>query len=386
MISQVFNSILAGICLSTLLFYYPTLRKKGAFRTLASAFLLLGIYFIILAFKGAGPIAHLCVLSSIPLFWVYLNRLVSPSTSAVATCIWFTPAFLLLGFDLCGITFQVDTTEVMEKLYRYASIAESFAIVVYCIFMGRSTGLSVQSIFDYLLHDGKLHIAHIQYIKVSVCAAAMATLNIILIINNSLTNSVVRVAFLVVYVIFFLLLAGIGRIGLLSETEALSRKDQGYFYMKEREKTAVFTASNQAMAAKYRQREKLAPAPVKKEFWQKKEAEPGSLQESFEELLIRQEYFLKPGITLIEMAQIMKTNKTYLSKMVNTTYEMSFSDLLNGLRIEYAKKYLVNNPNAKQEESALACGFPTASAFNYSFKKETGVTPKIWLATQPDNA
>lgn len=155
----------------------------------------------------------------------------------------------------------------------------------------------------------------------------------------------------------------------------MSRRDQMDFFMRTKSREPE----------KPRQKSAPVPAQKPKEFWQRKPAEPGSLQEAFEELLIHQEYYLKPGITLIEMAQELKSNKTYLSKMVNTTYEMSFSDLLNGLRIEYAKKYLLNNRSAKQEVIALACGFPTASAFNYSFKKEVGVTPKIWLVTQTGN-
>ena len=55
--------------------------------------------------------------------------------------------------------------------------------------------------------------------------------------------------------------------------------------------------------------------------------------------------------------------------------------LLNILRIDYAEQYILNHPEAKQAEIAQACGFLSASSFNNMFKKVTGLTPKMWLAT-----
>ena len=79
---------------------------------------------------------------------------------------------------------------------------------------------------------------------------------------------------------------------------------------------------------------------------------------------------------------MLETNRTYVSRLVNNTYNMSFSDYINTLRIDYAEQYLMHNRDAKQSDIATACGFPNASAFNNVFKKITGVTPKIWLATR----
>ena len=92
--------------------------------------------------------------------------------------------------------------------------------------------------------------------------------------------------------------------------------------------------------------------------------------------------FLQPKLSLDDVAEELHSNKTYVSKMVNNTYNMSFSDYINTLRIDYAEQYLLHNRNAKQSDIAAACGFPDASAFNNVFKKITGVTPKIWLATK----
>lgn len=111
-------------------------------------------------------------------------------------------------------------------------------------------------------------------------------------------------------------------------------------------------------------------------------ADEDSLRIRFEDLIVSEQLFLKQGIRLSDIAAKLDTNRTYISRLVNNTYNMSFSDYINTLRIDYAEQYLLHNRNAKQSDIAAACGFPDASAFNNVFKKITGVTPKIWLATK----
>ena len=104
-----------------------------------------------------------------------------------------------------------------------------------------------------------------------------------------------------------------------------------------------------------------------------------SLLSQFQRLMIEQQLFLQPSLTLDDVAKRMGTNKTYVSKVVNNTYNQGFPELLNTLRIDYAEQYLLNHRDARQKEVAIACGFLSASAFNSTFKKVTGLTPKMWL-------
>ncbi|MCQ2147544.1 MAG: helix-turn-helix domain-containing protein [Bacteroidales bacterium] len=110
-----------------------------------------------------------------------------------------------------------------------------------------------------------------------------------------------------------------------------------------------------------------------------------ALLSKFEDLIINRQLFLTPGLTINDIAEKLGTNRTYISQLVNDEYKMPFPDFLNSLRIDYAEQYILHNRDAKQNEVALACGFPSASSFNVTFKKITGVTPRIWLATYTDN-
>lgn len=106
-----------------------------------------------------------------------------------------------------------------------------------------------------------------------------------------------------------------------------------------------------------------------------------SLMSRFQTLMLNEQLFLQPSLSLADVADRLRTNKTYVSKMVNNTYNMGFPELLNTLRVDYAQQYLINHKDAKQEDVAKACGFLSASSFNNIFKKITGLTPKVWLVS-----
>jgi AraC-like DNA-binding protein len=102
----------------------------------------------------------------------------------------------------------------------------------------------------------------------------------------------------------------------------------------------------------------------------------------FQRLMRDEMLFLKPGLSLEDVADKLDTNKFYISKMVNNTFNMGFPEVVNILRVDYAEQYILNHPGAKQTEIATKCGFFSASTFNTIFKKVTGMTPKMWVAAK----
>ncbi len=101
----------------------------------------------------------------------------------------------------------------------------------------------------------------------------------------------------------------------------------------------------------------------------------------FQRLMQEEHLYLQPGLSLDDVAEHLNTNKTYVSKMVNTGYNMGFPELLNILRIDYAQHYILLNRDATQDIIARDCGFFSASSFNTVFKRITGMTPKLWVAS-----
>ncbi len=145
-------------------------------------------------------------------------------------------------------------------------------------------------------------------------------------------------------------------------------------------------------------RERLGETPELKAWEQGEKSDPGvasaifsavagswdenSLMARFQRLMVEEQLYLKPGLSLTEIAERLDSNTTYISKMVNNSYNLSFPELLNTLRIDYAEHYILLHRDAKQDEIARECGFLSASSFNTVFKKITGMTPKVWVASR----
>jgi YesN/AraC family two-component response regulator len=71
--------------------------------------------------------------------------------------------------------------------------------------------------------------------------------------------------------------------------------------------------------------------------------EEENLRIRFEDLIVTEQLFLKQGIRISDIASMLETNRTYVSRLVNNTYNMSFSDYINTLRIDYAEQYLIHH-------------------------------------------
>lgn len=86
------------------------------------------------------------------------------------------------------------------------------------------------------------------------------------------------------------------------------------------------------------------------------------------------------NLTVESMARQLGVGKTMLSGMIHKTYGTSFRIILNDYRVDAAKKYMTEHPDARQAEVAFECGFKDNSSFNRKFKEKEGCTPLTWTA------
>ncbi len=82
--------------------------------------------------------------------------------------------------------------------------------------------------------------------------------------------------------------------------------------------------------------------------------------------------YVRPGLTIKELSEILHTNRTYLSEYIKTTYNMSFRDWITGLRMEYAKREMMRHPEWTIDEISKASGFLSSSHFMATFKEKEG--------------
>ena len=90
------------------------------------------------------------------------------------------------------------------------------------------------------------------------------------------------------------------------------------------------------------------------------------------------EGYLKPGLTISDLSKTLYTNRTYLSSFINQTYKVTFREWICGLRIDYAKRALLEHPEVTIAEIAQKSGFLSLSNFNASFKEREEMTPAKW--------
>ena len=99
------------------------------------------------------------------------------------------------------------------------------------------------------------------------------------------------------------------------------------------------------------------------------------------QLLMEQEkFYIKPGITISDVSTALGTNDKYISLSVNKFARMNFNHYINTLRIQEAKKKLLEeNTESSIQDIAIACGFGNASSFIRVFKQTTGLTPAYYV-------
>lgn len=92
--------------------------------------------------------------------------------------------------------------------------------------------------------------------------------------------------------------------------------------------------------------------------------------------------YVRPGLTIRELSEMLNTNRTYLSGYIKSTYRMSFRDWVTGLRLEYAKRLLTDSPERTVGEISEASGFLSLSYFTKVFTEKTGSSPARWRRLQ----
>jgi AraC-like DNA-binding protein len=78
---------------------------------------------------------------------------------------------------------------------------------------------------------------------------------------------------------------------------------------------------------------------------------------------------------------LLKTNRTYVSKVVNEELNTNFCDLVNSYRVNYAEELLCSPEQANSlsiAEIAEMSGFSSESSFYRVFKNKKGISPGIY--------
>ena len=99
--------------------------------------------------------------------------------------------------------------------------------------------------------------------------------------------------------------------------------------------------------------------------------------EKYHQYIINNKRFLDPDLTMNSLSTELGVSVSHLSKLINSYSGYNFSDYVNSLRVEQAKRFLAD-PDFNHYtivSIGLECGFNSRSTFYAAFKKFTLQTP-----------
>lgn len=105
-------------------------------------------------------------------------------------------------------------------------------------------------------------------------------------------------------------------------------------------------------------------------------------KEKILQVVVKEEAFAEPELSLTDLAKKLNTNVSVLSKAINKSFGMNFNDFINYYRVQAVIEKLKDGEQKTQTLLGIAydCGFNSKATFNRAFKKVTDTNPKNFIA------
>ena len=411
-----------AICLFWVLVHAIVASRTDTFKLFAALFSVCGVYIFSEACHAMlepsstmnliatliGQFAGPCI---VPLLILYIRRLVHSTRDNPLTYIWIViPAVLFTAGGLLYFLNGVDKADALfplftEEIYNIVLTVELAVLIIFALFVLRQRKLLPGTVFKFLFKGEKISVARLQSIVGGITMVIMS-------LRIGFTQNLYTLdRWIVILTATLLSLAAFlfGLFALFGQRSSLRLSDltriMRFNYNRNNKPAVVEEMLNdlldEAEDEALRRIQERIGENLHIEEWKAgditgdeaphitssifsamaKSWDDGSLISRFQHLMMEEQLFLQPRLTLDDVADRLNTNKTYISKLVNNTYNLGFPELINTLRVDYAEQYILSHRQAKQEQIAAQCGFLSASSFNTIFKKVTGMTPKIWIAS-----
>ena len=92
-----------------------------------------------------------------------------------------------------------------------------------------------------------------------------------------------------------------------------------------------------------------------------------------------EQYFLKSDLTIETLADVLNTNRSYLSVSINRFCDKGFSVWLNNFRIQHAEQLMRENPSIALKDLPEQCGYATTGTFVRNFKRCHNMSPSEFI-------
>jgi len=88
--------------------------------------------------------------------------------------------------------------------------------------------------------------------------------------------------------------------------------------------------------------------------------------------------YLNSELNILDVVQVVGTNRTYISAIINQQYNQNFCGFVNGYRMEELERIIHENHNATNEVLAESCGFGSVNSLKRTVSAKTGMSISQW--------
>ncbi len=191
--------------------------------------------------------------------------------------------------------------------------------------------------------------------------------------QNVIQDRRIRVLFVMAFVVFliFVLIFVLKRKSYIAEKVLVEKNIE---LTEERERT---------------KNRKIKEQPTKKELESSQSSLTSQQKTEILDVIISsmedEKLYLQKDLTINTLSEHLKTNRTYLSIVINESFNKNFNAFINEYRINEAMRLLIKNKNYTIEGVAQEVGFNSKSSFNIAFKKHSGITPSFFIKKSISN-
>ncbi|WP_103069488.1 helix-turn-helix domain-containing protein [Aquimarina sediminis] len=148
----------------------------------------------------------------------------------------------------------------------------------------------------------------------------------------------------------------------------------GYFYYYKRRKIGYEKTYKEILLSVQKKKQKTKDIELAPELKQEILKRLDELEKNM--------FFLKNDLTQSNVAKKLKTNSTYLSRIINMDKQKNFANYINDLRIEYCLQQIKNDKKFRHysiTSMAKEVGFNNIQSFVKAFYKQKGCNPTEYL-------
>jgi AraC-like DNA-binding protein len=88
--------------------------------------------------------------------------------------------------------------------------------------------------------------------------------------------------------------------------------------------------------------------------------------------------YLNSQLTIMDVAQLVGTNRSYISGIINRQYNQNFCSFVNNYRLEELKAIIHNSPDSTNDILAESCGFGSVISLKRAIYATAGISITEW--------